>query len=255
MLNPKLTVANERLVSLPGCVPTITLVSLGRGVAPGSAACTSAYRQHQMVQRMTDTEPSGNTDRNCFGLQYPCAVSGDGLALITCENHTCFMCYPNVTNLVCSPSARHSAVARGDDHELSKHGQAPRHGGRIGSVEKREGHEKLNHETGDTYLISIDGNLQKRSIVAVSSAVVRCRKHCDQMAAGEVLIPVLYTLVRANDQLQSGCRAEIFDSVRTILAYVVSYRSPAHPNTIVAGSEHAQQVLKARPTVVPEPPR
>eukprot|EP01044_Picomonas_judraskeda_P027487 COSAG03_NODE_8752_length_774_cov_0.831111_1_plen_27_part_01 len=27
---------------------------------------------------MTDTEFSGDTDRNCFCLQYPWAVSGDG---------------------------------------------------------------------------------------------------------------------------------------------------------------------------------
>lgn len=195
---------------------------------------------------MTDTEFSGNTDRNCFCLQYPWAVSGDGLAFITCEHHTCVICYPNVTNLADSPLARHSAAVRRDDHQFSKHGQIPRHGRRIRPVEKREV-----HETGETYLFSIDRNLQKCSIVAVSSAVVRCRKHRDQMAAGEVLVPILDTLVRANDQLQSGCRTEIFDSVWTILAYVVSCRSPAprHVQSIVAGSEHAQYSLESAPNM------
>ena len=111
--------ANEEdLVSLPADVflRWVTLVLLGRGVALGSVACTNARRQYQMVKRMTDTEFSGDTDRNCFCLQYPWAVSGDGLAFITCEHHTCVICYPNVTNLADSPLARHSAAVRRDDH-------------------------------------------------------------------------------------------------------------------------------------------
>ena len=50
------------------------------------------------------------------------------------------------------------------------------------------------------------------------------------MTAGKVLVSVLHTLVRSNDQFQSSCRAEIFDPVRTILANVVPCNDDAFVN-------------------------
>lgn len=50
------------------------------------------------------------------------------------------------------------------------------------------------------------------------------------MTASEVLVSILHTLVRSNNQFQSSCRAEIFDPIRTILANVVPCNDDAFVN-------------------------